>query len=298
MKALFVGLGSIGCKHLKNLKAISPQITVHALRSGNGILAADVQALVDRQFTAIEQADTDYDICFITNPTNLHYDAIKDILHRTKAFFVEKPLFDEVRALPFLPSQTVYVAAPLRHTGVYKALCEVLTAHDVLSVRAVCSSYLPDWRPKTDYTQCYSAKKAMGGGVRLDLIHEWDYLCALFGVPQTVHCISRTSTALGIDSEDSADYIAMSGEIVINLHLDYYGHKTQRHCEIITRQGLVIANFAGGFVLDGDRRIDCVETANDKLYAEMRYFLDIIGGKADNTNDADNALLTLKVALN
>ena len=35
----------------------------------------------------------------------------------------------------------------------------------------------------------YSAHKDMGGGVSIDLIHEWDYLTYLFGMPSEIYSI-------------------------------------------------------------------------------------------------------------
>ena len=70
------------------------------------------------------------------------------------------------------------------------------------SARVICSSYLPDWRPGVDYRTVYSAHKALGGGVTIDLIHEWDYLVDLFGVPQKLYNFKGTYSDLEIDSDD------------------------------------------------------------------------------------------------
>ncbi|WP_298654045.1 Gfo/Idh/MocA family oxidoreductase, partial [uncultured Proteiniphilum sp.] len=60
----------------------------------------------------------------------------------------------------------------------------------------------PDWRPNTDYKKSYSAKKEEGGGVSIDLIHEWDYLIYLFGFPQEVYNLQGKFSHLDINSED------------------------------------------------------------------------------------------------
>ena len=69
--------------------------------------------------------------------------------------------------------------------------------HLVYSARVLCSSYLPGWRPGVDYRTVYSAHKDMGGGVTIDLIHEWDYLVELFGKPEKMYnfkgCLLYTS---------------------------------------------------------------------------------------------------------
>ncbi len=72
------------------------------------------------------------------------------------------------------------------------ALKDLLPALHPYCARVICSSYLPDWRPGVDYRTVYSAHKAMGGGVTIDLIHEWDYLVELFGVPQQLYNFKGT----------------------------------------------------------------------------------------------------------
>ena len=44
----------------------------------------------------------------------------------------------------------------------------------------------------------------MGGGVGIDLIHEWDYLTWLFGTPVETYSIQRKISNLEIDSDDVA----------------------------------------------------------------------------------------------
>ena len=66
------------------------------------------------------------------------------------------------------------MAAPMRWCGTMLALKEELPRLKPYSARVICSSYLPDWRPGVDYRTVYSAHREMGGGVTIDLIHEWD----------------------------------------------------------------------------------------------------------------------------
>ena len=50
----------------------------------------------------------------------------------------------------------------------------------IMRIDCECSSFLPDWRPGTDYRHGNSVQKE-GGGVILELSHELDYLQWFFG---------------------------------------------------------------------------------------------------------------------
>ena len=195
--ALFVGLGSIGTRHLKNLHNLCTDrgwtLQADALRSDlHRPLRDGVAELLHAQYTDLAAAPARYDMVFITNPTSLHVEALQQVKGRGEALFIEKPIFSAeqtgLNLADCLPeNQKAYVAAPMRWCGVMLALKDLLPTLHPYCARVICSSYLPDWRPGVDYRTVYSAHKALGGGVTIDLIHEWDYLVDLFGVPQQLH---------------------------------------------------------------------------------------------------------------
>ncbi|MFI3170147.1 MAG: gfo/Idh/MocA family oxidoreductase [Faecalibacterium sp.] len=314
--ALFVGLGSIGTRHLKNLTALCAQrgiaLRVDALRSDlSRPLRDGVAQQLTAQFTSLSQANTEgqcnlsgarptgtqgglspevqvaqlpfYDIAFITNPTAYHADVLAQLQGRVGALFIEKPIFDATQTDLVLaeiipPAQKAYVAAPMRWCGAMLALKEYLANHPEAapySARAICSSYLPDWRPGVDYRTVYSAHRALGGGVTIDLIHEWDYLVDLFGKPLAMHHFKGTYSALEIDSDDLSIYIAQYPTLLCELHLDYFGRTYRRNIELFTKEGTLVADFGAGTLTLPDGRVEnYAEDVNKRYLRELDYFLD------------------------
>ena len=78
MKALFIGLGSIGTRHLQNLTVLCEKkgipLQADALRSGSRPLRPGAAELLHAQYTDWA-ALGEYDLAFITNPTHLHAEA-------------------------------------------------------------------------------------------------------------------------------------------------------------------------------------------------------------------------------
>ncbi len=303
MKVLFVGIGSIGTRHLKNLSSIAKKdgihLVVHALRSRLSPLSEEVENLIDKQITSLEEDD--YDIAFITNPTNLHYPILKDLKNKAKFFFIEKPIFencsynlDDLN----LNENNAYIACPMRYTKTYETLKDILKDEKVYSARIICSSYLPDWRKNIDYRKNYSAIKAMGGGVTIDLIHELDYMSDLFGFPLESYNFKGQYSHLEIDSDDLSVYIARYKDKLIEVHLDYIGRVPKRTLEAFTKDGTIVAEFNKGSVtLPSLEEINCNEDANDRFIKEMTYFLNLVNKKVENKNPPKNAYKVLALTL-
>lgn len=303
MKALFVGIGSIGTRHLKNLTKVCKDrgidLEVTALRSSDRALSEETAQLIKRQISLLD--DTVYDIAFITNPTNLHRRAIQQLKGKSKFFFIEKPIFEDcVYSLEELglTEENAYVAAPMRYCGAYMKLKEILQNENCFSVRIICSSYLPDWRPNADYRKVYSAIKSMGGGVTIDLIHELDYMVDLFGFPEECYNFKGKYSHLEIDSDDLSVYIARYQDKLCEVHLDYFGRTYRRTCEVFTPSGTITADFGKGCVTLADGSvIDCAEDVNARFIREINNVLDIACGAKANINTPQKANKVLALTL-
>ena len=314
LTALFIGLGSIGSRHLKNLHTICAErgitLAADALRSSpNRPLRPGVAELLRAQFTALDDpaARGHYDLAFITNPTSLHAEALQSLRGRAGALFIEKPIFsaDQAGLDPAAlldPGQKAYVAAPMRWCGVMLALKKRLeTGADgrPYCARVLCSSYLPDWRPGVDYRTVYSAHKAMGGGVTIDLIHEWDYLVDLFGAPERLYNLRGQYSELEIDSDDVSLYIAQYPGMLAEVHLDYFGRGYRRSIELFTPSGSLVADFGAGTLTLPDGTVeDYTEDVNARYLREMAYFLDYAAGpQAVSLNPPATAAQVLRLTL-
>lgn len=308
--ALFVGLGSIGTRHLNNLASLCQKrgltLQADALRSDpDRPLRPGVAEKLHAQFTDLDKGLPFYDLVFITNPTALHAGALAAVRGKARALFIEKPIFDDPAqnlADCLEPGQKAYVAAPMRWCGTMLALKELLPAQTwgrPYCARVICSSYLPDWRPGVDYRTVYSAHRDLGGGVAIDLIHEWDYLVDLFGVPQTIHCLRGTYSDLELDSDDIALYIARYPRLLAEVHLDYFGRGYRRTLELFFAEGSVVADFGAGTLTLPDGTVRAYpEEVNRRYEREMEYFLDYaFGDDPESVNTPRMACDVLRLTL-
>ncbi|ADL33179.1 oxidoreductase GFO/IDH/MOCA family [Butyrivibrio proteoclasticus B316] len=300
-KVLFVGIGSIARRHIRNMLDIGEQIgaqfEIDAFRRGT-----DKDYGISDVYQEISDVPDDYDIVFITNPTELHLASIEQFNKKGKNFFIEKPvvsLGQISNARKFEPKidSVYYVACPLRYNAVINYIKDNIDLNDVISVRSISSSYLPDWRPGQDYRDTYSAHRDLGGGVSIDLIHEWDYLSYLFGFPNSVKSMIGRVSDLEIDSDDYAIYIAQYDKMVAELHLDYFGRNTIREIQLFTREDTIIGDIVGNSIrfLKEGREISFDENRDDYQKRELMHFLDIIEGKTSCDSDYYHALKVLEL---
>lgn len=303
MQVCFIGLGSIAKRHITNLKDIfGTEIFIDVLRSGCGKKVDEKVASMIRYFySAFDELPNDYDAIFITNPSSKHYETLVSAIDKSNAFFIEKPVFDdEDRNIGIFKAsgKLFYVACPLRYTAVIQYAKDNIDFSKVYSMRCISSSYLPDWRTGVDYRDTYSAHKSLGGGVSIDLIHEWDYIHYLVGKPTRVKSIISKKSNLEIDSDDIAIYLAEYEDKLLELHLDYFGRKAIRKMELfcadetivfdLIEQKITWENLGKTLQFDQDR--------DDFQKKELIHFFKLLKTGQDSDNTLDEACDILKIA--
>lgn len=306
MKLLMVGLGSIGRRHLRNITALLRErgidFNIDALRSSQTPLPPKEAACLYREYDDIKALPENYDAAFICNPTSLHYDTIRVLVSKAKHMFIEKPVFDrwdyDISALGLRPEGQYYVACPLRYTSVLQRVKEYVQTTKIYAARAICSTYLPNWRPGEDYRKSYSAHAYMGGGVSIDLIHEWDYLCWLFGKPEKVINLRGQYSELNLDSDDLSVYLGQYPDKLISLHLDYFGRVERRELELYTAEDVIVGDLRKQEIrfLRAGKVISLPEDRDAYQRRELFCFFAMLDGRAKNQNTIRQAMKTVAIA--
>lgn len=300
MKVIFFGLGSIGKRHLSNLTQVCEEkgidVSIHAYRTSKP--TSNIEGV--KNVYHMNELESEYDVAFITNPTSLHYETINFIKDRVASFFIEKPIFHKIH--PDISTweypDKYYIACPLRYKKVMRVAKEIVEKQKVLSARAICSTFLPNWR-SGDYSKNYSADPNLGGGVELDCIHELDYIVDLFGFPiETKYMFGKVSS-LEIKSNDTALYMLRYSDKFVELHLDYYGRHSQRKIEFITENDLITVDLITNQIASETKKeiVSFDEEYNQFYLNEMNYFVEQVISNKDNRNNLYHAHKVLELVL-
>lgn len=301
LKVCFVGIGSIAKRHIRNITDVCNEkginLNIDAYRHYN---LSEVPGEVDRVVVKREELNDSYDAIFITNPTDLHLKTLSDLHNKSDYFFIEKPLvslgqMELAKNFALRENAFYYVACPLRYSSVIQYIKNNIDKNCIKSVRCISSSYLPDWRPGVDYRLSYSAHREMGGGVDIDLIHEWDYITYLFGWPEEISYIFGKKSDLEIDSKDLAIYIADYSSLSVEIHLDYFGRYPIRKIELFTSDDTIVGDLIQNNIrfLKENKVIEFKEGRDHYQKRELKHFLKQITDNTMDNHDYYNALRVL-----
>lgn len=250
MRVAVVGQGSIGRRHTAILLVLGHEVTVYdpspAVQSPSGVLIA----------ASARECLQEADAAVVASPSSEHLSDARSAIELGVPVLVEKPLAlnaahaVELDCLAQERGVMLSVAMSLReHAGV-RALAGLLAENAVghiLRASAWCGSWLPGWRPDSDYRRGYSARAELGGGVLLDVaVHELDYLLWLAGPARSVSALARQVSELETDVEDVALIVVeLASGAVAEVAVDYFDRSYTRGCRIVGSEGTLHWSWEG-----------------------------------------------------
>ena len=312
MKYLIAGFGSIGRRHLNNLRAHGEEDILLYRTQHSTLSEKDVKGIPVE--TSLEAALAHRpDAVIISNPTALHLDVAIPAARAGCAILMEKPIsnhFERVDELQKIVQQNkvkVLMGFQFRFHPTLRQVAQWLNDGEIgapLSVYAHWGEYLPDWHPWEDYHKSYSARIDLGGGVVNTLSHPIDYLHWLMGEAEELAAMIGNSSELNLDVEDTAVILFRykSGAIG-SVHLDYVQRPPRHSLEIIGNCGTIVWDNSTGIArLYRSSETRWIEVSppegferNQLFLDEMEHFIQVVKGDVAPFCTLQDGIAALKI---
>lgn len=304
-----IGLGNISIRHRRNLKQLYPSAIVYAMSASGQATAANVSDC-DVLVSSVEELILHrVEFAIIASPATLHAAHAIPLINAGIPVLIEKPL-----AASHADCEAIRVASQKQKTPVSVGYClrylpSAIIMKELLSEQKIgrlynaqveTGQYLPDWRPSKDFRHCVSARAELGGGVLLELSHEFDYIQWLLGPLSVEYAVLRSSAELGLSVEDMADvFVNSTSGVITSIHLDFLQRKAHRKCRFIGSEGSLEWDLIQNSVLlisaEGVQVIYC-DSGWDKnqMYIDMiTDFVSLIHGTENRSITIDDAARTV-----
>lgn len=304
-----IGLGNISIRHRHNLKYLYPFASIYAM-SASGQVAASEVSDCDVFVSSVEELiQHRIELAIIASPATLHAVHAIPLIKAGIPVLIEKPL-----AVSLSDCKAIQTASREHNTAVAVGYClryfpSAFTMKNLLDQKKVgrcyyanveVGQYLPDWRPNIDYRHSVSARVELGGGVLLELSHEFDYIQWLLGPLQVKYANLSSSEELGLSVEDMADIILSDTTgAIATVHLDFLQRKAHRKCRVIGSEGTLewdlIHNSVTLSSANGIEIIYCDPAwdKNQMYLAMITDFVNLIQGEKNNGASIEEATQTV-----
>ena len=331
MKVLVAGLGSIGQRHLRNLRRLyGEELEVLAYRIRRNRQTFDdrmkIRDGVDlekefhiRVFSELDKALEEHpQAVFITNITASH---IKCALRAAEAgcdIFLEKPVSDSMEGTDELVRMAaeknviIYMGYQNRfHPCIQEAkkLLDKGIIGRLISVDNEFSERLTTMHTYEDYRKTYMARRELGGGPILNLqIHCLDYLQWILGTPVSAYSLAGHSSGLDINVEDHASTLYQfrqsdGTELPVYSHTDFLQYPAVHTLKLVGEKGRIELNLAGAVtkIIIGDgpavERTYPEFERNDMFIRELKEFMYCVENRIQPESGLLQGITGLKMAL-
>ena len=313
MRFLVMGCGSIGERHVSNLRSLQADAAIDVFDPQQERAAA-VSKKHGASPVGEEKIGDAYDCVFVCTPPASHVKLALRALQGGSNILVEKPLssgtndIDKLKEMVSDKKLLAFVAYNFRFNKGINTVRQMVAEEKfgkAAHASAYFGQYLPDWRPWQDYKSSYTARKELGGGIIHDGSHEIDYLVWLMGKrPSHVQCQYAHTDMLSADTEAVSDILVRFDKNLLgHIHLDFIRREYRRSLEILCENGIIQWSLSEDAVRTYDpaskswssQKLN--ENVNDMYKAEMAHVLECLKGKKKSSIiDLENGIQTLMLS--
>lgn len=229
MRVLFLGLGGVGQRHLRNLRHLVPDASVAAIRAKGRVFEIRNDLSVDESVDMVDKYGVEIlpdltaglawtpDMAVVATPSALHVDHCLPLIEAGIAVLVEKPAatdgagYDRLQDAAARRNVPVMVAYQQRFNPLVRRFREVLGQSRIgriQSIEVTVHSHMPSWHAYEKPNEFYAGQAALGGGVVMTEIHELDLLGWMFGDASDVAATGGRLGDYDIDVEDTIAAVA------------------------------------------------------------------------------------------
>ena len=280
---VIVGGGSIGKRHINNLKHLGFKGLYCLKRKQNDAFEQEIGAKVITSYAALISLKPL--AVFVCNPTSLHLESMEAAIKAGAHIFMEKPLIHNeqgyIEALQLLKNydKVFFIGFMLRYHKMVLQLKDLLDQGIIGTVyasRFVFGSHLPFWHPWEDYKTSYASRAALGGGVVNTITHEMDLIQFFFGMPKSVYCQKSNFGLLDIEVEEQAEFIFEFEDHVTTLHLDYLQKDYERNIVVYGKEGKIFWDWNNNVISVKKHGEDLRQFAHDATFDVNQLYIDEI----------------------
>ena len=315
MKVLVAGSGSIGRRHLSNLRTLGVEDLALFSTGHSTLPAAELSGLPI--YRSLEEAlEWGPDALVVANPTACHLDVAVPAARRGCHLLMEKPISHDLQGLDGLRLALeqggggLLTGFQFRFHPTLGALAEGIRQGALgrtISARVDWGEYLPGWHPWEDYRKGYVARAKLGGGVARTLSHPFDYLRWILGEASALtwaHVRQTGVLELDVEDEVEAGFRFQCGAVA-SIHLDLYRRPPVHRLEIVGTDGVASWNALDGELIwassDGSslrRELPPSDFGRNTLFLdEMTHFLAVVRGEVKPICTLEDGVRALELAL-
>ena len=299
MNILFIGIGIIGQRHIRNIKIKFKNINFFTIKGNysrnlygnNKILEGDPIIKYNIKVINFDDIQKKFkiDAAFICLPNHLHSKFLKRLVDKKVHIFLEKPgginkndikILKDVHKNCKRNNINVMLGYHLRFNPVILRLKKLIN-HKIIGkiYNVLCENgeHIADYRLYQKYWKVFHSKKSKGGGVLLNQIHEVDYLLYLFEGSKfkLVNSFEDKFSNIKVDTEDtiSSNLITEGpfGRFLITLLLNSFERPKCRRLKIIGSKASIHAD-----LLRNQIEIFLYESLNNGMLKNKKYLKKVL----------------------